>query len=398
MKSFSNFSWHMYTEIVFGRGVESQVGAMIRKYGGKKVMLVYGSGSIKRSGLYDRVTAELEKSDVPFVELKGVKANPLRSLAQEGLRRALDEKVDFLLGVGGASVIDTAKAIALGLANDGVFWDFYNGRPAEKMAPVGVISTIAAAGSETSRSSVLVDDLDTGCKRGFMYDPCRPVFALMNPELTYSVSPYQTAAGCADIFSHTFMRYFSNDDSYLGDGFCVNVMRTVRRYASAALKYPDDYEARAELMLAASMSHNDLTNLGRGQGMRGGEHALESQLSGHYDTTHGAGLAAMMPAMLDYAIRHGSEKQVARVAEFGVRVFDTESVMADPVGTAREGVKRFRAWLMSISMPVTLKELGVPEREYDDAAERCVRYYGVINGFLKLDGNAIREIYKSAAE
>jgi alcohol dehydrogenase YqhD (iron-dependent ADH family) len=221
MKNFANFSYHMYTEIVFGRGTEAELARLIRKYGGSRLMLVYGGGSIKKIGLYDRVIKSLNGAGIPFIELGGVQPNPRRSLVEKGLALAQEGKVDFLLGVGGGSTIDTAKAIALGLANEGEYWKFYNGAAAEKMAPVGTIHTIAAAGSETSGSSVLVDDIDSGRKQSFMWTPCRPVFAIMNPELTYSVSAYQTGAGAADILAHTVSRYFFRDSpvSHLGDEF-----------------------------------------------------------------------------------------------------------------------------------------------------------------------------------
>ncbi|MDR1058778.1 MAG: iron-containing alcohol dehydrogenase, partial [Treponema sp.] len=313
MKNYSIFQLRLYTDILFGKGTENEAGKLVRKHGGTKVMLVYGSGSIKKNGLYDRVVKSLKAEGLPFIELPGVHANPRRSLVEKNYKIAQDEKVDFLLGVGGGSSIDTAKAIALALANNGDYWKFYCGTPAEKMAPVGTIHTIAAAGSETSRSSVLVDDMETGEKRGFMWDPCRPVFAIMNPELTYSVPPYQTGAGSADIFAHTFMRYFWYDDltSNLGDEYAEGTLRSVIKYAPIALANPEDYEARMELMLAGSFSHNDITQLGR-QGAYGGEHAMEHQLSGHYDTPHGAGLSVVMPAMLKYVVDHGPAQKAAR--------------------------------------------------------------------------------------
>jgi alcohol dehydrogenase YqhD (iron-dependent ADH family) len=400
MKTFSNFTFHMYTEIVFGKDTETQTAALIHKYGGSKVMFVYGSGSVKKSGLYDRVAASLKEGGIPFVELGGVKANPKRSLVEEGIRLAEAEGVDFLLGVGGGSAIDTAKAIALAVANDGEYWQFYHGTEPAKMAPVGTINTIAAAGSETSGSTVLVDDIDTGFKMGLMWpDVCRPVFAIMNPELTYSVPAFQTGAGSADIFAHTYMRYFNGFFSYLGDQYCAATLRTVVKYAALAIAKPDDYEARAELMLSAAFAHNDLTGIGRGSGPKGGEHALEHQLSGYYDTAHGAGLAVIMPAYIRYMAEHGTAEQVARAAQFGVDVFDVEPDMQDVKGTALAGAAALTAWLRSIGMPTTLKELGVPKDELDDAIARVVANTGgLIHGFMELDAAAIAEIYRDAAE
>jgi alcohol dehydrogenase YqhD (iron-dependent ADH family) len=400
MKIFAPFNFNLYTDILFGKGTETEAAKMVRKHGGTRVMLVYGGGSIKKSGLYDRVVKSLKDEGLPFVELGGVLPNPRRSLVDKGLKTAQDEKVDFMLGVGGGSAIDTAKGIALGLANGGEYWKFYNGTPAEKMAPVGTIHTIAAAGSETSRSSVLVDDLETGQKRGFMWDPCRPVFAIMNPELTYTVPAYQTGAGSADIVAHTVSRYFYKDNlaSSLGDEYAAATMRTVIKYAPIAIAKPADYEARAELMLAGSFSHNDLTGIGR-SGPRGGEHGLESQLSGHYDTAHGAGLAVMMPAWLQYIADTGTPEQIARIAQFGVQVFGISPEMTDIKATADAGLRAFRAWIKSIGMPLTLKELGVPKSDLPAAIKRCIDVNnGKVPGFVELDEKAVTAIFNSVAE
>ena len=404
MKTFINYSFHMTTEIVFGRDTENKAGGLIRKYGGTKVLLVYGSGSIRKSGLYDRVVSALNEASLPFAELGGVKANPLRSKVEEGIRLAQSEGADFFLAVGGGSVIDTAKAIALAAANGGEYWSFYGGKEPMTMAPVGTINTIAAAGSETSASSVIVDDIDTGLKKSLFWDACRPVFAIMNPELTYSVPGYQTAAGAADIFAHTFMRFFNPDASYLGDEYCVGTMRTVVKFAPVAIAGPDNYEARAELMIAAAFAHNDLTGIGRIRTKGGGEHNLEQQLSAHYDTAHGAGLAVMMPAYLRYMVRHGTEEQVERVAYLGTRVFDI-----DPAGTetgdetaqaravAEAGIAAFVQWLKSIRMPVTLRELPIPEDEVAVAAERCIEGNGGrIKRYMDIDADGIRDIYSDA--
>jgi alcohol dehydrogenase YqhD (iron-dependent ADH family) len=398
MKNFTSFSLRMYTDILFGKGTEAEAAGMIRKHGGSRVMMVYGGGSIKKTGLYDRVVKSLNEGGIPFAELGGVQPNPRRSLVEKGIKIAREGGVDFLLGVGGGSAIDTAKAVALALANEGEYWKFYNGVPALKMAPVGTIHTIAAAGSETSRSSVLVDDTGSGRKQGFMWDPCRPVFAIMNPELTYSVSPYQTGAGSADILAHTVSRYFINSSSRLGDEFCEGVMRTVVKYAPVAVADPENYEARAELMLAGSFSHNDITGIGR-SGARGGEHGLEAQLSGHYDTAHGAGLAAVMPAWLQYIADHGSPAQIARVAQFGIKVFGAEPDAEDIKAVADQGLRSFRAWVKSIGMPLTLKELGIPREDLSQVIRRCLDSNGgTVKGYTELDSAAVTAIFTSMAE
>jgi alcohol dehydrogenase YqhD (iron-dependent ADH family) len=399
-EKFGGVRLFLYTDMVFGRGAEAEAGRMVRKHGGSKVMLVSGGGSIRKSGLYDRVTSALRDEGLPFVEASGVRPNPRRAFVDEAVKTARAEKADFFLAVGGGSVIDTAKAIALAAANGGDYWRFWNGTPVGVMAPVGAIPTIAAAGSEMSRSAVLVDDTGTGEKRGITGERCRPVFALLNPELTFSVSPYQTGAGAADIFAHTFMRYFWHDDlaSALGDEFAEGLLRTVVKFGPIAVARPDDYEARAELMLAACLSHCDITQ-GAREGRRGGEHPLEHQLSARYDTAHGAGLAVMMPALLRFVAEHGPEQKAARAAQFLVKVFHAPLDIADPRGTALGGLPLFRDWLKSLGMPVTLKELGVPAAEIPQAVERCVKSRGGrITGFLDLDEKAIAEIYTLAAE
>ena len=395
MKKFTNFDFHMYTEIIFGKNTQTQVGNLVKKHGGRKVLFVYGGGSIKRTGLYEDVVNSLNAADIPFAELGGVRPNPLCSLVDQGYKLALAEDIDFLLGVGGGSAIDTAKGIALALANGGDYWQFYNGTPATQMAPVGVIHTIAAAGSETSRSSVLVDDA-TRQKKGFMWEPCRPVFAIMNPELTYTVSKYQTGAGAADIFAHTVSRYFTGAASALGDEYAEGTMRTVVKYGPIAVACPDDYEARAELMLAGSFSHNDVTGIGR-DADRGGEHGLESQLSGFYDTAHGAGLAVVMPAWLQYIADNGSADQVARIARFGVKVFGADPDMSDIKATADDGLRRFRAFIRSIGMPLTLGELGIPQSDLDDIVDRCMENWdgGPVAGYMPLDRRAVQAIFAS---
>ncbi|MDR1596910.1 MAG: iron-containing alcohol dehydrogenase [Treponema sp.] len=398
MKTFTNFSFNLYTDIRFGKGTETEAASLVKKHGGTKVLLVYGGGSIKKTGLYDRVVKSLKDGGVPFVELSGVQPNPRRSLVEKGIKIAKDEKVDFFLGVGGGSTIDTAKAIALAVANEGEYWKFYNGTPATKMAKVGTIHTISAAGSETSRSSVLVDDIDGTGKHGFMWEPCRPVFAIMNPELTYTVSAYQTGSGTADILAHSVMRYFMQADSYLGDEYAEATMRTVVKYGPLALANPNDYEARSELMLSGSCSHNDITGIGR-QAPYGGEHGLEEQLSGYYDTAHGAGLSVVMPSWLQYIADHGKPNEVARVAKFGIKVFGADPDPADIKATADDGLRRFRAWLKSIGMPITLKELGVPKADLQAVIDRCVKSQkGTIHGYVDLGQDAITAIFTAVVE
>ena len=400
MKNFTSYNIHFYTDILFGKGTENDTGRMILKHGGTKVLLIYGGGSIKATGLYDRIAESLEKNNIPFVEMGGVQPNPRRSLAEKGIRLAADEKADFILAAGGGSAIDTAKTVALAIANNGEYWKFYNGVEPEKMAPLGAIPTIAASGSETSRSSVIKDDTETGRKMSLNWDSCRPVFAIMNPELTYTVPARQTGAGAADIFAHTISRYFFKDCpvSHIGDEFCEGLMRTVIRYAPPVAAEPAGYEARAELMMASFLSHSDLMGMGR-SGPRGGEHALESQISAHYDTVHGEGLAVIMPAWLKYIADKGSAEQLERVARFGAQVFGVKADTQDPRKTALEGIEAFRSWLKSMGQPLTFKELGIPKDDLEKIVKRCIAHNnGTVPGFMELDEKAVREIFSSVIE
>ena len=400
-KKFSNDNFHLYTEIVFGKDTEHEVAKLVRKYGGTKVMVVTGSASAKKSGLLDTVISLLEQADIPVVEFSGVKANPQRSFAEKGYQLAVDEGVDFLLGVGGASAIDTAKAIALGLANEGGFWQFYSGESVpKKMAPVGTIHTLAAAGSETSGSTVLVDDISGSfAKKGMMYpDVVRPVFAIMNPELTYSVNRYQTAAGASDILAHTFDRYFNSVSCALSDEFSEGLMRTVIRYTKKALDVPNDYEARAELMLAGSFSHNGLTGLG-GKSPSAGTHNLEANLSGNYDTVHGAGLALVMPPWLEEVLARGTDSQIDRVAHFAVNVFGVYPDYSDAKSTALQGIHRFRGWLDSIGMPNTLNALGIGEEKLDEIVANCrCAPDGIMHGYIDFDKKQVKDFFSRLIE
>ena len=399
MKHFANFNLCLYTDVLFGKGVESDAGKMIVKHGGSRVMVIYGSGSVKKSGLLDRILAAIRAEGLYCVEFGGVKANPLRSLVDKCIEAATREKIDFFLAVGGGSVIDTAKAAALAIANVATeYWKFFCGTQPEKMAPLGTVHTISAAGSEMSRSTVIVDDVEKKRKVGVNWDCCRPVFALMNPELTYSVPAYQTAAGAADIIAHSVSRYFTKDmpSSSLGDEFAEGIVRTVIRFGPVAVASPEDYEARAELMMAAAFSHNDLTGIGR-SGPRGGEHPLEHQISGLFDTAHGAGLAVIIPAWLQYAANNGTPAHVARIARFFTNVFGMNSALFDDKTAANAGLAAFRAWIRSIGMPLSLRELGVPADGLEKLINKTIEANnGKIPGFIDLDESAIRAIYTSA--
>lgn len=397
MKNFTNFSFWMYTDILFGKDTEKEVGAKIRQHGGTRVMIVHGGGSIKKIGLYDTIVESLNKEKIPFVELAGVKPNPLRSFALKGLKMAKKEGVDFLLGVGGGSVIDTAKAIALGLVHGCDFWDFYSGKSMpDKKVKLGAINTISAAGSETNGATVILDDIDLHLKKAITYSHIlRPAFAIMNPELTYSVSAYQTAAGSADMFSHTMERFFTKSSCFLADQFASGLMRSIIKFAPIALKQPDNYEARAELMLAGSFGHNDVTGIGR-SGHSFPIHSMELYISATYDTAHGAGIALLMPAWLQHVVENGSSDDLARVAQFATMVFDVQPGSYDNKDVAYEGIRRFREWNKSIGMPLTLSELNISASDIPELVNNS-RYgaQGTIGGFITLDKKAVEKIFKS---
>ena len=357
-----NFTLHMYTEIVFGKDAELQIGKKVAEHGGTKAMLVYGKGSIQRSGLYDRVANALSDEGIPFVELGGVQANPLLSKAREGVKLAKEENVDFLIGLGGGSAIDTAKGIALGIANDVDFWQEYYLKKLKppRMTPVGVVCTLPATGTECSRSSVL-RDAESGVKSGFMHAPCRPVFAMMNPELAYTLPPYQIAAGAADIFAHALERYFHSGESSIADGFGESVMRSVVKYSQTAVTEPTNYQAMAELTLASAMAHSDITGMGHGNlGLDSTCHSLERAMGGVFNTTHGEGLAVVMPAWMDYVANKGKYEKQAQIAE---NVFGVSPDPENPLRTALEGSRRMRAWLAKLGLASTLSEMGIGEND-----------------------------------
>ncbi|MBR3305257.1 MAG: iron-containing alcohol dehydrogenase [Christensenellaceae bacterium] len=355
-----SFELQLSTDIVFGKGVEKLVGKKVRQFGGSKVLLVYGGGSVKRSGLYDTVIEAFKEEGIEYVDFGGVKPNPSLSKAREGIELARKEGVDFLVAIGGASSIDTAKGIGLGLANpDKDIWkDFYIAKEVPtRSVPLGTIHTISAAGSEQSTSSVLKDE-ENNRKSGINTQVNRPVFALLNPELTYTVPAYQTAAGATDIIAHVVERYFYPADTYLGDGFSETMIKCVLKYAPIAIAQPDDYESHAELMIAGCYAHCDLNAIGRkNAAMDGSCHALERQMGGLFDTTHGAGLAILMPAWIEYTAEHMEDP--GQQYKFAVNVFGVEPDENDKMGVIKEGVRRFREWLKGIGMPVTFSDMGL---------------------------------------
>lgn len=364
----NNFTYYTPTRMIFGRDTQKQTGSIIAGYGFKKVLLHYGGGSIKKSGLYDEIIASLKEHHIEFIELGGVKPNPELSLVKQGVKLCKDNSVDLVLAVGGGSAIDSSKLIAVGAKSDDDPWVFSSKEKTPVAAlPIGVILTLSASGSEMSASCVITNE-NGWLKRGYNSDFHRPLFSICNPELTYTLPSFQTACGIVDIFMHTAERYFSaGAGTDISDRVAESLMKSVIETGPAALKNPKDYEARANLMWAGSLSHNDLTGCGRDVFMP--VHQIEHEVSGMYtEVAHGAGLSVMFPAWAKYVY----QKDSARFAQFAVRVMNCEMNFENPEQTALEGIIRLEKYFSSIGMPVTMEELGIADdSKFDEMAEKC---------------------------
>ncbi len=363
-----DFRYFTPTKVVFGKNTEDQVADLIKEFGGTKILIHYGGGSVVRSGLLKRVTDKLDSAGISYVTLGGAVPNPHLSLVYEGIELCKKEKVDFLLAVGGGSAIDSAKAIGYGLANEGDVWDFYdNKRKADGCMPLGVILTIAATGSEMSDSSVITKE-EGLIKRGYSSDHGRPRFAILDPELTMTLPDYQTACGCTDIMMHTMERYFTNGGNMeLTDAMAEALLRTVKKNAIILRDDPKNYDARAEVMWAGSLSHNGLT----GCGNDGGDwmtHKLEHELGGLYDVAHGAGLAAIWGSWARYVYKNC----LHRFKRFALNVMEVENKGTDEE-IALRGIEAMEDFYRSINMPTNLRELGVEPTDEEMAlmAKKC---------------------------
>ena len=391
-----NFEYYSPTKVIFGKDTEKQVGAEIKKLGVKKVLVHYGGGSAVKSGLLDRVYASLDEAGISYVSLGGVKPNPRLSLVYEGIELAKKEGVDFLLAVGGGSVIDSSKAIAYALANDVEdIWDYFIGKGAPTAcAPVGVILTIAASGSETSNSCVITKE-EGWLKRSLNTDLARPKFAIMNPELTYSLPWYQTACGAVDIMMHTMERYFTNVKHVeLTDRIAEGLLVTVLQNAPKLLENPQDYDARAELMWAGSLSHNGLTGTGRIGDFA--SHKIEHEIGGMFDVAHGAGLAAIWGSWARYVYKN----DIGRFAQFAVRVHGCEMDFDNPEATALEGIRKMEDFYRLMKMPTNLRELGLPDvtdEQIFEMADKCTNHGAIkVGSFVPLTTEDIVAILKMA--
>ena len=395
-KVMENFNYYTPTEVVFGRGTEKQVGELVKAQKCSKVLVHYGSGSVKKSGLLDRVFRSLDEAGISYLSLGGVVPNPRLSLVYEGISLCKSEDVDFILAVGGGSVIDSAKAIGYGVSNEGDVWDFYEKkRQASGCLSIGVVLTISAAGSEMSDSSVITNEKGW-LKRGYSSNYARAKFAVMNPELTMTLPKYQTASGCVDIMMHTMERYFNQcDNMELTDGISEHLIRTVMKNAKILMEEPYNYDARAEVMWAGSLSHNGLT----GCGTDGGDwacHQLEHELGGMFDVAHGAGFAAVWGSWARYVMDACPE----RFARFAVNVMGVADG-ADETETALKGIEAMEAFYRAVEMPVCIKDLGIEPtvEQLRELAEKCSHLRKRTVGCVKkLDVDDMYQIYKNALE
>lgn len=391
----AGFTYYTPTKVVFGKETEQQTGKLVKAARAKKVLIHYGSGSVIRSGLLDRVKETLCKEEIEYVELGGVVPNPRLSLVYEGIELAKREGVDFILAVGGGSVIDSAKAIGYGVANEGDVWDFYDRkRTADACVPIGVILTIAATGSEMSDSSVITKE-EGWVKRGYNSDLCRPVFAIMNPELTMTLPDYQTACGCADILMHTMERYFTNGDQMeITDSMAEALMRTVMENALILVNEPDNYDARAEIMWAGSLSHNGLTGCGSTD-KDFATHGLEHEIGGMFDVAHGAGLTAIWGSWARYVYRDC----LHRFSRFAVNVIQIDPKDKEEEMVALEGIEAMEEFFRKINLPVTMKELGIEptDEQIEELARKCSVACGGKKGSAKvLKESDMKIIYEMA--
>ena len=390
-----DFNYYAPTEVVFGRQSEEQVASLVRKYGGTKVLVHYGGQSALRSGLLDKICTLLRQGGVDFVTLGGVVPNPRLSLVHQAITLCRQEGVDFILAVGGGSVIDSGKAIAMGVVTDEEVWNYYLGKSVPTSClPVASVLTIPAAGSEMSEATVITNE-DGGVKLGYSNDMLRPKFAIMNPERTFTLPPYQTAAGVTDMMMHTMERYFTNDDDMdLTTDLAEAVLRRMKTAVFDVLSHPDDYRSRAQVMWGGSVAHWGLTGCGVQEDWA--THQLEHELSGMFDVTHGAGLAAIWPSWARYVMH----QNLSRFVRFAVNVMDVPNDFTDPEATALKGIEAMERFYRAIGMPVNIRELigrDITDEEIKEMVRKCSRdYTATCGGLLVLKAEDMEAIYKMA--
>lgn len=387
----NNFEFYAPTYFAFGKDQEEKAGSLIKRFGGHKVLIHYGGGSVVRSGLLERVKKSLETEDIPYVELGGVLPNPRSGLVYEGIKLCRKEQIDFILAVGGGSTIDSAKAIAAGTMYDGDFWDFYEGKRIEQALPIGTVLTIAAAGSEGSPDSVITKE-EGMLKRGASGDAIRPKFSILNPALTQTLSAYQTACGISDIVAHLYERYLTNTKEVeVTDRLIEALIMTMVYEGPRVIEDPNNYEARANIMWAGMMAHNNCCGVGRSQDWT--SHGIEHELSAEYDCAHGAGLAVVMPAVFTYTMSH----DIARFAQIAVRVWSIPMNEAEPEQTAKAGIEALRQFLVSIGMPRNFEELGAKKEDIPKLAHTACYGGGgdgFMRGFTTLSKEDVEHIYE----
>ena len=390
-----DFNFYAPTRVVFGKSSEEKIAELVMAFHPQKVLIHYGGGSAERSGLLNVVRSQLRQAGLDFVELGGVIPNPLLSKVQEGITLCRKENVDFILAVGGGSVIDSAKAIGYGVHYNGDVWDFWAGKATPKACmPIGVVLTIPAAGSEMSSSCVITKD-EGLIKRGINSDLCRCKFVVMNPERTFTLPPYQTAAGATDIMMHTMERYFSKyEDMTLTDAIAEALLRTVKDAALVVMEHPEDYRNRAQIMWAGSLAHNDLTECGTEKDFA--THRLEHELSALFGVTHGAGLAAIWPSWARYV----KSRHLSRFVQFAVNVMGIENDFAHPDETAEKGIRAIEDFYRKIGMPTNIHELlgrEITTDEIEDMVNKCSRGGTITLGAMEvIDTQAMRTIYEMA--
>ncbi len=386
-----NFTFYSPTYFVFGKGEENNTGQYVKRFGGKKILIHYGGGSVVRSGLMDRVKASLKQEGIGFIELGGARPNPRSGLVYEGIDICRKESIDFVLAVGGGSAIDSAKAIAAGAVYDGDFWDFFQGKPVTKALPVATILTISAAGSEGSPDTVITNE-NGMFKRGARGEALSPVFSILNPALTQTLPPFQTACGITDIMAHLFERYFTTTKEVeVTDRMIEALLLTMIHEGPRAMEDTNNYQARANIMWAGMMAHNNSCGVGRVQDWA--SHDIEHELSAIYDCAHGAGLAVVIPAWMTYVYKH----DVARFAQFAVRVWGCQMDFANPENTAKAGIAALKRFFRSIGMPTNFEELGAKEEDIERMAHMACfgdGRGGTIGGFVKLDETDVANIYR----
>ena len=391
-----DFNYYAPTEVVFGEKSEEQVAALVKKYGGTKVLVHYGGKSAERSGLLDKICGLLDEGGVAYVKLGGVVPNPRLSLAKKGIELCRQEGVDFILAIGGGSVIDSSKCIAYGVCMEDDVWDLYLGKveAPKTMLPVACVLTIPAAGSEMSEASVITNE-DGDVKVGYSSNMSRPKFAIMNPRRTMTLPPYQTAAGVTDMMMHTMERYFTKDDDMdLTTDVAEAMLRSIKNAVFAVLKNPEDYRYRAQIMWGGSLMHNGLTGCGVQDDWA--THQLEHELSGMFDVTHGAGLAAIWPSWARYVMH----ENLSRFVRFAVNVMDVPNDFTDPEGTALKGIEAMERFYHAIGMPINIKELigkDITDEEIKEMTRKCSRDYQRTCGALKvLKAEDMEAIYQMA--